>query len=158
MTPAKRQTVSALLAAGAALGLPVANAAAALAHADATPKKATTTTKKKATTTAKKPATTTAAAARKSFTGDTYTMDRWGPVTVTITVQGGKVVEAKADMPMEKPRSEYINSRVGPYWNAQVVQLQSAGIELIGGATMSYDAYRQSLQSALDKAGIKAAA
>lgn len=84
-------------------------------------------------------------------------MDRWGPVAVTITLQGGKIVGATADMPMEKPRSGYINSRVGPYLNAQVVQLQSAQVDLISGAEMSCEAYAQSLQSAIDKAGIKTA-
>lgn len=155
MTPAKRQTVSALLAAGVTLGLPAANAVAALSHAAATPKKKTAAKK----TTAKRPAAaTTAPAEKRTVVGDTVEMDRWGPVTVSITVQGGKITAAKADLPMERPRSEYINTRVGPYLDALVVQIQSARIDLISGATMTCEAYAQSLQSAMDKAGIKAAA
>ena len=75
---------------------------------------------------------------------------------MTLVVENGKVVEARADLPLEKAGSNYINSRVAPYLNAQVVQIQSAQIDLIGGATQSCDAYATSLQNALDKAGSKA--
>ena len=145
MNATRRQAVSALLAATTVIGMPVANAAAALESTSATPKAKTTTTTK-------------TSSAKRTVVGDTAQMERWGPVTVTIVVQNGKVLSASADMPMEKPRSNYINSRVGPYLNAQVVQIQSSAIDLISGATQSCDAYQQSLQSALDKAGIKKAA
>jgi uncharacterized protein with FMN-binding domain len=141
MNATRRQAVSALLAATTVIGMPVANAAAALESTSATPKAKTTKT----------------SSAKRTIVGDTAQMERWGPVTVTIVVQNGKVLSASADMPMEKPRSNYINSRVGPYLNAQVVQIQSSAIDLISGATQSCDAYQQSLQSALDKAGIKKA-
>lgn len=168
MSPSKRQSASALLAAAAVLGLPVANAAAALQATTPTAKQKTAAAKAKAAAAnaaaAKKAAaakvkaaaaTTTAASARRTVSGDTFEMDRWGPVTVSIVVEGNKIIEAIADLPMEKPRSNYINSRVGPYLNAQVVQIQSAKIDLISGATQTCDAYAQSLQSAIDKAGIK---
>ena len=147
MNATRRQAVSALLAATTVIGMPVANAAAALESTSATPKA-------KATTTAK----TSTSSAKRTIVGSTVEMDRWGPVTVTIVVQNGKVLSASADMPMERPRSNYINSRVGPYLNAQVVQIQSSAIDIISGATLSCNAYQQSLQSALDMAGIKKAA
>jgi uncharacterized protein with FMN-binding domain len=83
---------------------------------------------------------------------------RWGPVTVTLIVEGNKIVDASADMPLGKARSEYINSRVGPYLLQQTLQTQSARVELITGATMTCESYAESLQGALDKAGIKTAA
>lgn len=40
---------------------------------------------------------------------------------------------ASADVPMDKARSEYINSRVGPYLRQQLLATQSAQVELDHG-------------------------
>ena len=104
------------------------------------------------TTTVPRPA---APAGEHTFVGDPVEMDQWGPVTVTIVVENGKIIDASADMPMERARSNFINSRVQPYLNAQTLKIQSAKLDLIAGATRASFAYAGSLQSALDKAGIK---
>ena len=83
---------------------------------------------------------------------------RWGPVTVTIVVAGNKIVDVSADLPIEKARSQYINSRVGPYLRQELLQTQSGQVNVITGATMTCESYAASLQGALDKAGIKKAA
>lgn len=143
-----RQSVAALLAVTAVLGLPAANALAATSASSPTAKQKAAAAKKAA-------ATATVSTGPTTYVGSTADM-HWGPVTVTITVENGKVTSAAANLPLEKARSEYINSRVGPYLNAQVVQIQSAQVDLIGGATQTCEAYAESLQSALDKASSKA--
>jgi uncharacterized protein with FMN-binding domain len=143
-----RQSISALIAATAVLGIPAANAwgvAAATPTSKAAAKKAATQKKAAAAAAAKK---------KRTISGPTVDM-RWGPVTVTIVLKGNKIVEVTSDLPLEKPRSEYINSRVGPYLRSQVLQTQSAQVDIISGATMTSEAYAESLQGALDKAGIK---
>ena len=90
-----------------------------------------------------------------TYVGDEFNMEQSGPVTVTIVVSGGKIVEASADMPMERPRSAYINSHVGPYLNKQAVQLQSARLDIISGATRTCQEYAESLRTAMEKAGLK---
>lgn len=196
----RRQSLSALIAATTVIGLPAANAVAALtanppgstaarekakaaAARAAAPKAAAAPAKSAATTTAAAPATTAApvtttadgrtigppldimptpAKAKPSaptgehtYVGNPAEMDQWGPVTVTIVVENGRIVESTADMPLERPRSNFINTRVEPYLNAQTLKLQSARLDLIGGATRACIAYAESLQSAIDKAGIK---
>lgn len=151
-TPA-RHSLSALIAATAVLGLPAANAWAA---ATAAPSAATVKAKAAAAKAAAGKQATAAAPVRRTIVGPTSDM-RWGPVTVTIVVEGAKIVDASADMPKGKARSEYINSRVGPYLLQQLVATQSSQVELITGATMTCDSYAESLQGALDKAGIKIA-
>lgn len=206
MKPATRQSVSALIAATALLGLPAANAvaavrattstkptdkqkAAAAAAAAAAAKKAAAA--KAAAAKGKSAATTTAATSagtkapqtihtgngtvtvgpaldplpetgfgskgatgERTVVGDEFNMDQWGPVTVTIVIAGGKIVEASADMPMERARSAYINSHVGPYLNKQAVQLQSSKLDIISGATRTCQEYAESLKTAMQKAGL----
>lgn len=166
MSTSKRQSLSALIAATAVLGLPAANAwAAATASPSTAGAKAKATAAKAAAakTAAARAAAAKAAAARavpagrRTIVGPVSDM-RWGPVTVTIVVQGNKIVDASADLPVHAARSEYINSRVGPYLRQQILETQSGTVEMITGATMTCESYAQSLQGAIDRAGIKAAA
>ena len=92
--------------------------------------------------------------ADKIVVGDSFNLETWGPVTVTIAVSGGKIVAVSSDLPTERPRSRYLNERVGPYLNSEAVKLQSAKYELITGATRTCEGYKLSLQSAIDKAGL----
>ena len=212
MKPATRQSVSALIAATAMLGLPAANAiaavrattstkptdkqkaAAAAAAAKAAAAKAAAAkaaAAKAAAAKGKSAATTTAATSagtkapqtihtgngtvtvgpaldplpetgfgskgatgERTVVGDEFNMDQWGPVTVTIVIAGGKIIEASADMPMDRARSAYINSHVGPYLNKQAVQLQSSKLDIISGATRTCQEYAESLKSAMQKAGL----
>jgi len=77
---------------------------------------------------------------------------RWGPIQVTVKVKGKKILGISATYPTERPRSQFINSQAIPLLRQEVLQLQSAQIQLIGGATMTSEAYAQSLQLALDSA------
>jgi uncharacterized protein with FMN-binding domain len=153
-----RRTIPAIVAALAAVPVGVTTwaathappatptpAAKSAAHATPTPK-----TKAKHTT-AHARATATAAPRAVSIMGPSVDMD-WGPVQVTIVVQGKKLVDVKATAPMERARSNYINSQALPWLRQEALQAQSANIDLIGGATLTSEAYAQSLQAALDQA------
>jgi uncharacterized protein with FMN-binding domain len=85
--------------------------------------------------------------------GPSVNMD-WGPVQVTIVVKGKKLVDVKATAPMERARSNFINSQALPWLRQEVLQAQSANVDMIGGATLTSQAYLQSLQAALDQAHI----
>ena len=90
--------------------------------------------------------------AAKTYDGDTA-QTRWGPVQVRITVQGGKITNAQAIVyPNGNGRDEEINSYALPVLNQEVVQAQSANIDMVSGATVTSDGYLQSLQSAIDQA------
>jgi uncharacterized protein with FMN-binding domain len=95
----------------------------------------------------KKPAVT------KTVQGPSVSM-QWGPIQVTVKVKGTKIVDISATYPTERPRSQFINSQAIPMLKQEVLQLQSAQIDLIGGATMTSEAYAMSLQAALTKANI----
>lgn len=88
-----------------------------------------------------------------TFTG-AASSSRFGSVTVTVTVVGGKVSDVTAKTSAADNRSAQINSRAVPVLRAEVLAAQSAGIATVSGATYTSEAYITSLQSALDKAGI----
>jgi uncharacterized protein with FMN-binding domain len=52
-------------------------------------------------------------------------------------------------------RSQQINSQAAPYLLQETLSAQSAHIDAISGATYTSAGYVQSLQSALDQAGIR---
>jgi len=79
----------------------------------------------------------------------------YGPVQVQITVKNGKVTAAQAvQYPQESPRDQEINSYAIPVLNQEAVSAGSAQIDAVSGATYTSGGYVNSLQSALDKAGI----
>jgi uncharacterized protein with FMN-binding domain len=79
---------------------------------------------------------------------------QWGPIQVTVKVKGTKIVDISATYPTERPRSQFINTQAIPMLRQEVLQAQTAQIDLIGGATMTSEAYAMSLQAALTKANI----
>ena len=94
-----------------------------------------------------------------SSTSGTYTGDsvntRWGPVQVRITVSNGKITSANAIVyPSGNPRDQQINSYALPTLNSEAVSASSARIDMVSGATVTSTGYLQSLQSALDRAGL----
>ena len=91
------------------------------------------------------------AAAVTKYKGPSVSM-RWGPVQVTIKVKGKKIVNVSATAPVDRTRSSFINGQALPMLKQEVLQAQSASINSISGATMTSNAYIQSLQGALQKA------
>ena len=95
-----------------------------------------------------------ASGATKTYDGDPYS-NQYGTVQVRITVQGKKIVAVDAlQMPSDRQRSQYISEQAGPYLQQEALQAQNAQIDIVSGATYTSESYAQSLQSALDKAGI----
>ncbi|MGW7404427.1 FMN-binding protein [Streptomyces sp. NPDC054833] len=90
----------------------------------------------------------------KTVTGDSV-QTRWGPVQVRVTVKNGKLTRVTAvTYPQENPRDQEINSYAIPQLRREALAAQSAQIDTVSGATYTSDGYRQSLQSALDSAGV----
>lgn len=80
---------------------------------------------------------------------------RYGPVQVEVVVTGGRITDVKAlEYPNEARRSQSISEQALPMLREEVLSAQSASIDTISGATYTSDAYGQSLQAALDSAGL----
>jgi uncharacterized protein with FMN-binding domain len=80
---------------------------------------------------------------------------RWGPVQVRVTVKNGRITDVTAvTYPQENPKDQEINSYAIPQLRREALAAQSASIDSVSGATYTSDGYKQSLQSALDSAGL----
>jgi uncharacterized protein with FMN-binding domain len=89
-----------------------------------------------------------------TFTGD-VAQTRWGPVQVAVSVADGKLTDVQVvEYPNENPRDAQINSYALPILIQETMSSQSAGIDMVSGATVTSEGYIQSLQSALDQAGL----
>ncbi|SDP78038.1 Uncharacterized protein, contains FMN-binding domain [Streptomyces sp. cf386] len=100
------------------------------------------------------PKTTPAAPTTRSVTGATA-QTKYGPVQVRITLTGSRITGASAvRSPDGTARSRDINSTAVPKLNQETLEAQSADIDTVSGATYTSAGYKQSLQSALDRAGV----
>ena len=91
-----------------------------------------------------------------SATVDGPTVDtRFGPVQVEVVVANGKVSDVVALQLPTGRRSGQISNYAAPILHDEALQAQSANIDTVSGATYTSDAYAQSLQAALDQAGLK---
>ncbi|GAB3058946.1 hypothetical protein GCM10027053_21170 [Intrasporangium mesophilum] len=82
-------------------------------------------------------------------------MTRYGAVQVQITVADGKITAADVlQVPWQDRHDQMINSQAVPVYNDEAVQAQSAQIDVVSGATVTWEGYTQSLQSAIDAAHI----
>jgi uncharacterized protein with FMN-binding domain len=79
--------------------------------------------------------------------------NRYGDVQVQLTLAGGKITDVKAlQLPVDRQRSAEISQIAGPMLRTEVLQVQSANIDIISGATYTSQSYAQSVQAALDQA------
>jgi uncharacterized protein with FMN-binding domain len=89
-----------------------------------------------------------------TFKGET-SQTRWGPVQVQVTLIDGKITDvATLQYPNGDRKSSNISSRVIPWLQDEVLQIQSAQINGISGATYTSSGFKASLASALQKAGL----
>jgi uncharacterized protein with FMN-binding domain len=80
---------------------------------------------------------------------------QWGPVQVELTVASGKITQVDVlQYPAGNPKDDEINSYALPILTRETVQDQTANIDMVSGATVTSTGYVQSLQSALDQAGL----
>jgi uncharacterized protein with FMN-binding domain len=92
-------------------------------------------------------------------TSGTYTggvaQTQWGPMQVEITVKNDEITDvAILQYPSGNGRDLQINSYALPILIQETVDAQSDKIDMISGATVTSVGYLQSLQSALDQAGL----
>jgi len=127
------------LVAAATLALPVAETAAATSRVAAKKKVAVT----------------------RKLKGQSVEADRWGAVQINVTVRlthaaGSKRVTRKyvdlgGTYSYHSARSQYIMSQALPMLRQEFLAGQSANVQVISGATVTSEAFAQSLQSALLK-------
>ena len=100
------------------------------------------------------PAPTANATPSGSFTGSPVST-KFGTVQVAISVADGRVTDVTAvKLTDADRRSVQISNRAAPILRSTVLAAQSAKVDVVSGATYTSDAYRTSLQSALDQAGL----
>ncbi len=74
----------------------------------------------------------------------------WGQVQVKAIVQHGQITDVQfLQYPSDRRTSQRINSIVMPYLQTEAIQAQNANVDLISGATLTSEAFTQSLQAAL---------
>jgi uncharacterized protein with FMN-binding domain len=101
------------------------------------------------------PATATGGGTAATTTVDGPVVDtRYGPVQVELVVADGKISDVVALQLPTGRRSGQISQAAEPILHDEAVQAQSANIDLVSGATYTSDAYAQSLQAAIDQAGL----
>ena len=89
-----------------------------------------------------------------TVTGDTVATE-WGPVQVSLTVSGGRITDVAVPVyPSGNPKDAEINGYALPVLVRETLDQQSARIDMVSGATVTSTGYLQSLQSALDRAGL----
>jgi uncharacterized protein with FMN-binding domain len=87
-----------------------------------------------------------------TFTGQDVP-NRYGDVKVQVVVSNGRISDVKAlQLPSDRAQSAYISQVAGPLLRNEVLQAQSARIDIISGATYTSDSYAQSTESALQQA------
>jgi uncharacterized protein with FMN-binding domain len=97
----------------------------------------------------------------ESVSGSTTTVTgpsastRWGPVQVQLTVTDGTVTAVDVvDYPSGNGKDQQINARALPVLVQETLDAQSAEIDMVSGATVTSEGYLESLQGALDEAGL----
>jgi uncharacterized protein with FMN-binding domain len=99
------------------------------------------------------PATTTPAGSSGQYTGSDVSY-RYGDIEVQITVANGRITNIS--IPQESasdPRSQFINGQAIPILTNEALAAQNLNFDAVSGATFTSDAFAQSLQTALTKAG-----
>jgi uncharacterized protein with FMN-binding domain len=90
-----------------------------------------------------------APAQNQTIDGKSFTTP-FGAVVVTITVSGGKITDIDAVVP-SSGESAAISPPAADKMRKQALERQSAKVDSVSGATYTSDAYKKSLQSAIDQ-------
>ncbi|MGY1604490.1 FMN-binding protein [Geodermatophilus sp. SYSU D00815] len=89
-----------------------------------------------------------------TVTGDAVDTEH-GPVQVRLTIEDGAVTAVEVvRTPGDGGRSAQINARALPILVQETLDAQGADIDMVSGATDTSEGYVESLQSALDAAGL----
>lgn len=99
------------------------------------------------------PSTTSPAASSGQYAG-TDVVYRYGDIVVQITVANGRITNISTPQESARDeRSQFINGQAIPILTSEALAAQSLQFDVVSGATFTSDAFAQSLQSALTKAG-----
>jgi uncharacterized protein with FMN-binding domain len=79
---------------------------------------------------------------------------QYGDIQVEVVVTSGKLTDVVALSLPTGRRSGQISSYAEPVLHQEALSAQSASINVVSGATYTSDAYAQSLQAALNQAGL----
>lgn len=91
-------------------------------------------------------------AASGTFMGGDFP-NQFGDVQIRLVIANGHITDVQqVQMPVDRARSAYISQVAGPLLRTEVLQAQSAQINIISGATYTSQSYAQSVESALQKA------
>ncbi len=97
-----------------------------------------------------------ASAPSSGYADGTYTGSQasalYGVVQVQATIQGGKITNVQFLSHPTGRNSDQINARAVPLLTEQAIAVQSANVQVVSGATLTSNAFMQSLQSALSQA------
>lgn len=94
-----------------------------------------------------------AAGPNGTFTGSDVTF-AYGEIEAQLVYRNGKIVSV--NFPIDNapdPRSEMINSEALPILTQELLKAQSLNIDAVSGATFTSNAFAQTVQAALSKAG-----
>jgi uncharacterized protein with FMN-binding domain len=93
----------------------------------------------------------------KTVTGNAIAT-RYGNAQVKVTIKDGRITAIQAlQLQANEPKSVQISGQAAPILQQEALQKQSAAIDAVSGATITSASYEASLQSALDRAGFRAA-
>ena len=81
---------------------------------------------------------------------------RFGTFQVEVFFADGEIVAVEALQLPDDRKSNAINNTAVPAYEEAVIAAQSAAIDVISGATVTWENYTASLESALDEAGLVA--
>lgn len=77
----------------------------------------------------------------------------YGDLQVRVNIQNGRIVDVNfLKYPNDRDTSIEINKQAMPILRSEAIKIQNSQVDIVSGATQTSEAYRQSLQSALDKA------
>jgi len=77
----------------------------------------------------------------------------YGNVQVQVSISGGKITNVQfLSYPNDNPNSQYINQQATPYLKQEAIKAQSANVNVVTGATLTSQAFVQSMSSALNQA------
>jgi uncharacterized protein with FMN-binding domain len=131
---------------------------AATATAAAAPATSTSTSGSASTS----PSSSASASSSSSTATKTVTSDavgtQYGNVQLKVTIANGKITKIEAlQLPSNDPKSQQIGSYAEPLLQRSALTKQNGTVDGVSGATYTSNGYQTALQSALDKAGFKAA-
>lgn len=119
---------------------------------------ATTTSTRAPTTSTETPTTsegsTTAAAPGAVTVTGPAVESRFGLFQVQVVVEGGVLVDVVTVQEPGDRKSQRINDQALPYYEEQAIETQSADLDVLTGATVTWQAYTASLEAALEEAGL----